>query len=188
MSKTSIIFSTLLFVILTFHSASAQPTKGNYFKASIGFGYSFPFDDVEVSGTGFYTQGEYVYGITRWFGVRPYAGLIIASTKNDNALEGLEGYELKTNAFLLGGKIRIAAPIPYVAPYLETGIGVSIGAFKTITPYTNIEKDGLVMHIPFTFGLAIGRNHNIEVEFTYYFHPTIEQYAGAAAIGFSFPI
>ncbi|TYB76910.1 hypothetical protein [Bizionia myxarmorum] len=186
--KSFFLFSVLFIMIFTSHLAKAQPNKGHHFKASIGLGVSIPFDEVDVSSVGFYTQGEYVFGITRWFGIRPYAGLMLASsTNNDVTLEQYD-YKVSTNAFLLGGKIRLAIPIPWVAPYLETGIGVSLGSFKTITTLTNIEKDGFIMHIPVTYGLAIGRNHNFEIEITFYYHPTIDQYAAAAALGFSFPI
>jgi hypothetical protein len=44
------------------------------------------------------------------------------------------------------------------------------------------------MHIPFTIGLAIGRKHNLDFAFTYYYQPSVEQFSGATAIGFSFPL
>jgi hypothetical protein len=97
-------------------------------------------------------------------------------------------YKVTSKAFLLGGKVRIIAPIPYIAPYFEVGIGISIGSFQTYTPQTNINKNGLITHIPFSIGLALGRKHSVEVAFTYYYHPAVEQVSGAAAIGFTFPL
>ena len=44
------------------------------------------------------------------------------------------------------------------------------------------------MHIPFSIGLAISRKHNIDVAFTYYYQPSVEQFSGATAIRFSFPM
>jgi len=89
---------------------------------------------------------------------------------------------------LLGGKARITAPIPWVAPYVEGGIGASIGSFETVTPGTSLQASGLIYHIPFTVGLSLGPWHNVDVAFTYYFHPTVRQYAGAAAFGISIPL
>lgn len=181
-------FCLLFFVLFTLQTVKAQPKKGQYIKASIGLGLSIPFDDIDIYSNGFYAQGEYVFGITRWFGLRPYTGVILASSNVNNTPQQQSGYKVETNAVLLGGKFRLVIPIPWVAPYFESGIGTSIGSFTTITPYTNVEKKGFVVHIPVTIGLAIGRNHSFELEFTYYYHPSEEQFAGAAAIGFSFPI
>jgi hypothetical protein len=44
------------------------------------------------------------------------------------------------------------------------------------------------MHIPFSIGLALGPKHNIDVGFTYYYQPSVQQFSGATAIGFSFPL
>ena len=44
------------------------------------------------------------------------------------------------------------------------------------------------MHIPFTIGLAIGRKHNIDFALTYYYQPAVDQFSGATAVGFSFPL
>ena len=176
-----------LFLIATQLCAS-QPKYGEFIKASIGYGLSFPYDDADIYGSGFYAQGEYVFGLKTWLGLRPYAGVLLTSA-NDNQKPDYEGdINVTTNAFLIGVKARIAAPIPYVAPYIESGIGASIGNFKNITPTTNFEDNGIIAHIPFTIGLAIGKKHSFELEFTYYYHPSIEQINGAFALGFSFPL
>ena len=179
--SVALLFFTLLLTNLT----NAQPQKGKSIKASIGLGLSAPYDDVDLTGSGFYAQGEYVIGITRWFGVRPYAGVVFTSADEN---ENLPGYKVTSDAFLFGGKARVVAPIPYVAPYIEVGLGGSIGSFETYTPFTNIKKNGMLVHIPFSLGLAIGKKHSIELEFTYYYHPAAEQFSGAAAIGFTFPL
>jgi hypothetical protein len=36
--------------------------------------------------------------------------------------------------------------------------------------------------------LELGRNHNFDVAFTYYFQPSVEQFAAAAAFGVSIPL
>jgi hypothetical protein len=67
-------------------------------------------------------------------------------------------------------------------------LGASIGSFVTYTPIVNIEKNGLLLHYPVTIGLALGKNNDVDIAFTYYYHPSAEQFSGAAVIGLSFPI
>lgn len=186
MSKSFYSFLIILLANPIFNSI-AQPRKGEFIKASLGIGLCAASDDSDITGSGFYAQGEYVWGLTSWFGVRPYAGMIIASS-DEPTEPGMPQYSIKSNAFLLGTKFRLAAPIPFIAPYMELGIGMSVGSFQTYTPYTDLRKSGAQLHVPFSFGLALGRRHNIEVEFTYYFHPAAEQFSGAAAVGFTFPL
>lgn len=175
----------VLFTLIIPNNTIAQPNVGRSIKASIGLGLSAPYDDVDLSGSGFYAQGEYIFGISKWFGVRPYAGVIFTSP-NENT--NLPEYKVTSDAFLFGGKARIVAPIPYVAPYFEVGVGGSIGKFETYTPFTNLKKNGFLMHIPVSLGLALGKNHSVELEFTYYYHPAVEQYSGALAFGLKFPL
>jgi hypothetical protein len=89
---------------------------------------------------------------------------------------------------LIGGKTRLRVPVRWVAPYIESGIGGSIGKFETVTAYTNINKSGFVYHIPFSVGLELGRNNDVDLSFSYYFQPTVEQLAGAFALGISIPL
>lgn len=190
MTSTFSKFLAITIVTIFFSNlAKAQPRTGEFINASIGLGISANSDDnVDISGSGFYAQGEYVLGISKWFGIRPYAGLILTSPDNDDYQQTQLGYKVTSNAFLLGGKVRVCAPIPYIAPYFEVGVGVSIGSFETYTPYTNIKKNGAIMHIPFSIGLALGRKHNLDIAFTYYFHDSLNQFSGAAAFGMTFPL
>ncbi len=176
---------TLLLAIFAVSQTSAQFIKEKSLDVSIGYGISVPYDDVDVEGSGFYLQGEYVLTLAKWLDLRPYAGLILAKTKNDN---NLPNYRSDANAFLIGGKLRFTAPIPWVAPYLESGIGASIGSFETFTVFTNITKSGFVFHIPVSVGLKLGPKQNFDFAFTYYFHPSVEQIAGGIALGVSFPL
>lgn len=179
-------FIVFIFSGIFCNTVYAQPQTGEFINASIGLGLCAPDDETDIIGDGFYAQAEYVWAPNSWFGVRPYVGVIIASGGSEEP--ELKGYNVKSNAALLGAKVRLAAPIPYVAPFIEAGLGMSVGSFETYTPFTNIKKSGVLLHIPFNFGLAIGRRHNYEVKFTYYFHNSVDQYAGAAALGFTFPI
>lgn len=190
---TSTLRSSLLVIIFTFsfsNSAVAQ-TAGNFIKASIGFGSSSSHYEEEnpeiIDGFGFYTQGEYIIGLTRWFSVRPYAGAIFTSTDEDK-IKNPQGYKVETNAFLLGTKVRLCAPIPWVAPFIETGIGASIGSFETYTNYVNEKKNGVIAHIPIGFGLALGRKNNIEIGVSFYGNLSGQQSFGAFAAGYSFAL
>jgi hypothetical protein len=178
----------VLFILFFSCVIHAQPKTGKFINAAVGYGLSSPYDELDISGSGFYAQGEYVIGISKWFGVRPYAGIILTSENESDNQQNLLDYKVTSKALLLGGKARICAPIPYIAPYFETGLGLSIGAFETYTPSTNIRKNGLLLHIPFSIGMALGKKHNVDIAFTYYYHPIVKQFSGAVAFGLSFPL
>lgn len=183
-------FITIFFTILFSSLAKAQ-TTGNFIKASIGFGSSTSNYEEEnpeiIDGVGFYTQGEYVIGLTRWFSVRPYVGAIFTSTDED-PIKNPKGYKVETNAFFLGTKVRLCAPIPWVAPFVETGIGASIGSFETYTNYVNEKRSGVVAHIPIGFGLALGPKNNIEIGVSFYGNLTSQQSFGGFTAGYSFAL
>ena len=42
--------------------------------------------------------------------------------------------------------------------------------------------------MPFAFGLELGKNNNVDLGFAYYFQPSVEQLAGAFAVGITFPL
>lgn len=180
----------MLFTCL-FSSLIQGQTEGKFIKASIGFGSSTSHYEEEnpeiIDGFGFYTQGEYIIGIKKWFSVRPYAGLIITSTDEDK-IRNPQNYKVETKAFFLGGKVRFCAPIPWVAPFVETGIGASIGSFETYTEYVNEKKSGVVAHIPISFGLAVGRKNNIELGVSFYSNLSTEQSFGGFTAGYTFPL
>jgi len=179
----------LLLSIASITEIKAQPRKGEFIEASIGLGITGSYSNVDIGGEGFFIQGEYVYAPKTWFSMRPYLGFITTSGE-DEVESGRDTFVGKatTTALLVGGKIRLTAPIPYFAPYLESGFGASIGKFETKTGGRNIDKSGVITHIPFTIGVALGKRNTVEVEFTYYFMNEVQQFAGAAAVGLSFPI
>jgi hypothetical protein len=174
MTKSTLTYRTLftltIFFLFFFNFANGQIKKGEFINISIGFGISASYDEDDIIGTGFYAQGEYVYGLTTWFSARPYAGLLLTSADNNKITDNQPAYKVTTNAFLAGIKGRLIAPIPWVAPFFEIGVGASAGSFETFTPLTDIQKKGVVMHLPISIGLALGPKNNIEIEFTYYYH------------------
>ena len=176
----------LILVILGSTGVHAQFVKERSVDVSIGLGISAPYDEYDVSGTGFYAQGEYVLHLASWIDVRAYLGMIIAEDVEEEELE--KGYRSAASAALLGAKTRITAPIPWFAPYIELGYGASLGSFETYTPQTGKEHSGLLFHFPFTLGVGLGPEHRVNLEFTYYFHDRVQQFSGAAAVGLSFPL
>lgn len=183
--KKYLVILALLFASI---QVNAQIIKEKSIDVSIGFGMTAPYDDVDLTGTGFYFQGEYVLKLASWVDVRPYAGFVSTKPQSQDKQENRPDYKATTSAFLIGGKTRIKAPIPWVAPYIEFGVGASIGTFETYTPYTNLKDSGVIVHIPFSIGLELGKKHNFDVAFTYYYHPSMQQFAGAFAVGLSIPL
>lgn len=178
----------VLLTILISTQVKAQFIKEKSLEASLGYGISSPYEDIDedITGTGVYLQLEYVFTHSNWIDFRPYAGILITNT--DNNEQNDNGYKSTTKAFLMGGKVRTTIPIPYVAPYIEFGLGASIGSFETFTPYANLKDNGIIFHSPFSIGLELGKNHNINLEYTYYYHPSVKQFGGAIAFGIAIPL
>ncbi len=179
----------LILIVLTSNLVEAQFIKEKSINAQIGYGLSAPNNSVdEVVDNGFFAQGELVLKIKSWIEFRPYAGFILTNSNGEDLNGNPTNEKAESKALLLGGKARVRAPIPWVAPYIEIGIGTSIGKFETLTAFDNISKSGIIYHIPFSFGLEIGKNNNIDLGFAYYFQPSVKQYAGAFTVGVTFPL
>lgn len=169
--------------------ANAQPNTSRAIDIDFGLGISTSYyENVDVTSSGVYLSGEYVLPLSSWFGFRPYAAFIMTWPDKDNDNSDFQNYSITSKAFMMGTKARLVAPIPWVAPYIESGIGFSLGSFESFIPFNRIQKNGFVYHIPFTLGLILGPDHNFDVNFSYYFHPSLKQINGAAAIGLSIPL
>ena len=185
MRKTLIV----LILALTSNLVSAQFIKEKSINAQIGYGLSAPFNSADdIVADGFFLQGELVLKLASWIELRPYAGIILTSSNGKDINDNPTNESVESKAFLLGGKVRLRAPIPYVAPYIEIGIGTSIGKFETYTIFDNINKSGVIYHIPVAIGLELGKNNNIDLGLSYYFQPSVEQFAGALAVGITIPL
>ena len=179
----------LLLIVLASNSAKAQFIKEKLINAQIGYGLSAPYNSIDdIADDGFYAQGELVLKTASWIEFRPYVGFILTSSNGKDLNGNPTDEKAESKAFLIGGKARVRAPIPWVTPYVEIGIGTSIGKFKTLTAFDNIDKSGIIYHIPFSFGLELGKNNSVDLGFTYYFQPSVEQFAGAFAVGITFPL
>lgn len=179
----------ILIALLFSNLVSAQFIKEKAINAQLGYGISVPYNSLDdISDTGFFAQGELVLSAASWVEFRPYAGILITNSDGRD-IDGTPTAELaESKAFLIGGKARIRAPIRWVAPYIEAGIGASIGKFETQTFFDSIERSGLIYHLPVSFGLELGRNNNFDLGFMYFFQPTVQQFAGAFTIGVTFPL
>lgn len=185
MRKTLIV----LILVMTSTIVEAQFIKEKSINAQIGYAISIPYNSVdEVADNGFFAQGELVLKATSWVEFRPYAGFILTSSNGKDLNDIPTNEKAETTAFLLGGKVRVRVPIPWVAPYIEIGIGTSIGKFETFTAFDQIDKSGIIYHIPFSFGLELGRHNNVDIGFAYYFQESVRQIAGAFALGITFPL
>lgn len=174
---------------MTSNLVEAQFIKEKSINAQIGYGLSAPYNSVdEVADDGFFAQVELVLKVKSWIEFRPYTGFILTSSNGEDLNDNPTNEKAESKAFLLGGKARVRAPIPWVAPYIEFGIGTSIGKFETLTAFENIDKTGIIYHIPFSIGLELGKNNNVDLGFAYYFQPSVEQYVGAFAVGITFPL
>ena len=185
MKKTLVFLITILITNIT----EAQFIKEKSINAQIGYGLSVPNNSIDdIVDNGFFLQGELVLKVASWFELRPYAGVILTKSNGKDLNDNPTDERAESKAFLIGGKARVRAPIPWVAPYIEIGIGASIGKFETFTAFDNIDKNGMIYHIPFSFGLELGRNNNVDLGFSYYFQPSVEQYVGAFAVGITLPL
>ncbi len=173
---------------------NAQSRFNRYLNLSIGFGETEALYGCEgepeetITGSGLYLQGEYVFEFNKWFDLRPYTGFLYARTNTNDEVFDDYGYKANATALLIGGKARLTIPIPWVAPYIESGLGSSLGYYETYTAYWDINNIGIFAHIPLAFGVKVGRKHNIDIGFQYYIQSGVEQISGAFSIGFKNPI
>jgi hypothetical protein len=192
MIKT-LFFLTLILSTLQLKAQSRSSIEKTL-NVSIGYGMCTTLDEIdqnmedEIYGTGLYLQCEYNLHLASWVNLIPYGGLIITGVSQDNTYTQKYDYEVTTKALLLGAKVRLVAPIPYFAPYFESGVGMSAGAFVNKTPYRNIDKNGIISHIPITFGVLLGRHQKIDFFFAYYNQPSINQMTGGVGFGINFSI
>ena len=154
---------------------------------SVGLGLSFPTEQngrtPDGTGRGGFAQAEYVFRTTEWFTPRLYTGLLFTSP-HDDCGQGVTPCDVSAKIYFLGGKFRLMAPIPYVGPFLELGIGASIGRMRTqIGDTLDVASSGVMFHVPFSLGLALGRDRQFEIAFQYLAHPEQRQVTGGLAIG-----
>lgn len=167
--------------------ASAKADRSVQLVAGIGVHLSTDLQDGPNS-QGFFGAGEYVYSFFSFLSSRSYAGLLITST-DEESCEGFDPCELSSRLVFFGHKFRLSAPIPYVSPFLELGFGFSLGTLLTrVSSYTDQDLEGGTIHVPLALGLALGRDHRVDLMFSYLRYPTEDSASGALAVGLSLPL
>ena len=180
---------TLLIIVLTSNFVDAQFIKEKSISAQIGLGRSAPNKSTdEVDDNGFFAKGELILKIFSWVEFRPYTGLIRTSTDGKDIYGNPSDEKAISKALLIGGKTRLLVPIPGLEPYIEVGIGTSIGRFVTSTTFHDIEKTGIIYHTPFTIGVVLGKKRKFDLGLSVYDQPSVEQIVGAFAVGITFPL
>jgi hypothetical protein len=155
---------------------------------SPGLGYSFPSSNANGSGDGGWGEIEYVFRPSRAFSPRIYSGVVITNPKNDCDAADTP-CNVSAHVFFAGVKARLMIPIPYFGPFLEIGIGASLGEITTqIGQKESHSGSGAMYHIPWALGVAFGARHQYAVSFQYLVHPPQRQFDGAFALGFEIPL
>jgi hypothetical protein len=101
--------------------------------------------------------------------------------------KGAAPCDVSAKMAFLGGKFRLTAPIPYVAPFLELGIGLSLGVLTAQTPY----GDGtayFTYNIPISFGLVLGKDQSVDLGIITLLQPSVAQSVGGFVVGLAFPL
>ena len=155
---------------------------------SAGLGVSSPTQDTSGIGTGFYAAGEYVLRTASWFMPKAYAGLLLTSANTTSCDGGAAPCDVSAKIGFVGAKIRLLAPIPYVAPFIEGGVGLSFGVLTTRTPAADNAPVNFTYHFPIVLGLALGKDPSFELALGYLVHPAAHQVDGAYSLSLSFPL
>jgi hypothetical protein len=136
---------------------------------------------------GFYGAGEFGVALGEWVSPRLYGGLLMTFPVQQGC-QLATGCDVSDKIAFVGGKVRFLAPIPYVAPFVELGLGLSAGSLRTLDVGVDKSLAGITYHIPFALGLAVGKEHNIEIALSYLFHPAVSSFAGGIAVGLRLPV
>ena len=98
---------------------------------SLGLGIVIPSSsDASGYGEGVHAAAEHIVWPTSWFSPSLCAGIEVA-TPRSNCGVGVTPCDVSAEFGFVGVKGRLLAPIPWVAPYLELGVGAAIGHFST---------------------------------------------------------
>lgn len=158
-----------------------------------GLGVTFSSDSSRDSsardgqGEGGFAEVEYVFRPDSVFSPRLYAGVLLTFPQHDSC-ETPTACDVESQIGFLGAKLRIMAPIPWFGPYIELGLGLSAGEMRTLDGLIDEKESGVVPHIPFALGIALGERHQYDLAFSYLVHPGPKQTGGAVAFGVGFPI
>lgn len=169
------------------HDVSAQLRRDGQAVAALGF--AFPGEPHDAYGVGAgmsYDRG--IWG-PDWAQVRVYGGGFFSRTRAESCARSVEPCTVSSNIGVAGAKLRLLAPIPYVAPYFEFGMGTSLGSVTTRVgaygayPLLDESHSGVLFHVPLAWGFAFGRNYRHKVSLEYFVHPGRKHVTGVLALG-----
>lgn len=186
---TVAIFSTLglgLLLVLAPTQLTAQ-WIGDY-QASGGLGVSFS-PDRDGGGIGGSLLLERNVGSAAWGGGRVYAGGFLSSATSDLCSTAVEPCSVSSQIAVVGAKVKLLVPIPYVGPFIEVGAGLSIGSLENrIGAAFDQVHSGVMVHIPIGLGLAFGSRHQHDLSIDYFAHPGRNHVTGSFSIGVGFAV
>jgi hypothetical protein len=157
----------------------------------VSAGLGLAISDVQgntPTSAGFYANTEVVLVPSMWFSPRAYAGVLFTST--DASTCPTPGCDVHASIGFLGVKGRLTIPIPYVAPFLEAGVGASVGNLTTRVYDTDVDFTGVTYHVPFAIGLSIGSMHDyvVDLGLSYLWHPAQSQFGGGYLLSVAFSL
>ena len=143
----------------------------------------------DITGSGLLVQAEWIYRMYAWFSPRVYGGLSLVSPDPSSCEIPYDPCDTSATVVFVGTKFRLMAPIPYVAPFLELGLGLSVGKIETqIGTFLQDGQSGFMYHVPWTLGLALGKDHDVEIGLSFLNHPTAGHALGGITIGLEFAL
>jgi hypothetical protein len=175
--------------VLALAGGAARAEPDHAMGMTAGVALAAPDSNARRDGYGFgaMLMAEYVKAPGNWFSPRFYTGLVLASPQPTCT----DAFPCDISAYLafLGAKFRLLLPIPYVGPFLELGLGASVGHMAAhVGQSLAYDASGLFFEIPFAFGLALGAEHRFQLSFQYLLHPGQSMGTGALSIGYDFSI
>lgn len=168
--------------------------EGHDVQISGGLAFSYAHDGRlrNGHGRGGAVSLEYIENWTRWVSGRLYGGLFLSGSNRGSCSAGVEPCSVSSQIGVAGGKGRLLIPIPYVAPFLELGAGVSAGSIETrmggrgFRQPLDEDRSGFFFHRQGSLGLAFGARHQHDLSFDFFFHrPWHVAATFALGIGFS---
>jgi hypothetical protein len=107
-------------------------------EAIVGLGITIANDsESDGRGTGLFLGGEWTGRMNSWFSPRVHGGLVVTRPDGGSCGAQIRPCEINTQAAFAGAKVRLMAPFPYVGPFIEIGLGSSVGAFRTLEAKTH---------------------------------------------------
>jgi len=185
--KRSALAAVLGVAALQTRPALAQPS--DWLLVYGGLGASFTLvEGANGTGSGGYVAAEAFHLVEEWFTPRAYLGLLLTWPENDCG-PGVVPCEIWARIFFLGIKGRLMAPIPWVGPFIEAGVGLSLGTLTTRNgAIVEAAARGVIPHVQWAVGLAIGPRHDVSLSLQYLEHTRGKQTGAALAAGFAFQL